>query len=273
MTAPRQRAVVVGILNCTPDSFFDGGRHVALEQQLERARTMVAEGADWIDVGGESTRPGAAPVDAEEECRRVLPVIRALAAEGGARICIDTRKPAVAARALAAGATVLNDISGLRDPELRALSADAELTVVMHMRGVPQTMSRLTDYDDVVHEVRDALVEAAGRARSDAVWIDPGIGFAKTAAQSLKLLAATEVLVATGLPVYIGASRKSFIGHTLGVPAAADRLGGSLAAAAAARSQGARAFRVHDVAETRQLLDLLDELESRRYGHPPASQG
>jgi dihydropteroate synthase len=264
-------AVVVGILNCTPDSFFDGGRHLALDQQLSRARTMIAEGADWIDVGGESTRPGAAPVDADEECRRVLPVIRALAAEGAARICIDTRTPAVAARALAAGATVLNDITGLRDPEMRAVSGDAEITVVMHMRGVPQTMSTLTDYADVVHEVRDALVEAAAQARSRAVWIDPGIGFAKTAEQSLGLLAATDVLVATGLPVYIGASRKSFIGHTLGVPKAADRLGGSLAAAAAARSQGARAFRVHDVAETRQLLDLLDELERRRNGpHRPA---
>jgi len=216
---------------------------------------MLAEGADWIDVGGESTRPGAPAVDVEEECRRVLPVIQALALD--AVVCIDTSKAEVAARALAAGAQVVNDVTGLRDPELAAVTADARATVVMHMRGTPATMPGLVDYEDLVCEVRDTLLELASRARSDEVWIDPGIGFAKTASQSLTLLRGTAQLVETGLPVYIGASRKSFIGHTLQQPAPADRLAGSLAAVAASWQAGARAFRVHDVAETRQLLDLL----------------
>lgn len=257
----RPRAVVVGILNCTPDSFYDGGQHAILDTQLARARAMLAEGADWIDVGGESTRPGAAPVDADEECRRVLPVLRALAAETDAPLCIDTRRPAVAARALAAGATVINDITGLRDPEMVACSADAAATVVMHMRGVPRTMAGLTDYGDLVGEVCDALRAAAARARSPEVWIDPGIGFAKTATQSLSLLAHTDALARLGHPVLVGASRKSFIGRTLGLPDTADRLPGSLAAVAAAWARGATAFRVHDVAETRQLLDLLCAIE------------
>mgnify|MGYP002632012040 CR=1 FL=1 len=265
-----RRATVVGVLNCTPDSFYDGGRHGPLDAQLDHARRMLAEGADWIDIGGESTRPGAPDVDPEEECRRVLPVLLALARETQAVLCIDTTKASVAAAALKAGATVINDVSGLVDPEMQAVSADAQKTVVMHMRGTPRTMSTLTGYDDVVAHVRDALVEAAGRARSPEVWIDPGIGFAKTAAQSLALLAHTSVLVNTGLPVYIGASRKSFIGHTLGLPSAEDRLHGSLAAAAATRQQGARAVRVHDVGPTRQLLDMLLAIDAAGRAVPPA---
>ncbi len=254
------RPVVVGILNCTPDSFFDGGVRPSLARQVDDAHAMLAAGADWIDVGGESTRPGAAAVDAEEECRRVLPVIQALAGE--AVVCIDTAKASVAARALAAGARVINDVTGLRDPDMAAVTADAQATVVMHMRGTPSTMRGMTDYTDLLHDVRTALLTAAARARSPEVWIDPGIGFAKTAAQSLSLLRHTDNLVATGLPVYIGASRKSFIGHTLGQPNAEERLAGSLAAVAAAYQRGARAFRVHDVAETRQLLDLLRAVET-----------
>ena len=254
------RPIVVGILNCTPDSFFDGGLRLTLERQLADAHDMIRAGADWIDVGGESTRPGAAPVDAEEECRRVLPVIRALA--GHTTVCIDTAKAAVAARAIAAGATVINDVTGLRDPEMAAVTADAEATVVMHMRGTPSTMAGLNRYDALLHEVRDALLASADRVRSAQVWLDPGIGFAKSAPQSLSLLKHTEALVNTGLPVYIGASRKSFIGHTLGLPSAQDRLPGSLAAVAATWQRGTRAFRVHDVAEARQLLDLLCAIEA-----------
>lgn len=259
MPPARQRPLVVGVLNCTPDSFYDGGLHTTLHRQLEQAHAMLAAGADWIDVGGESTRPGAAPVDAAEECRRVLPIIAALAPH--TTVCIDTAKASVAARALAAGARVVNDVTGLRDPEMAAVSADAHATVVMHMRGTPATMRGLSTYADLVSEVRDALLAAADRARSPEVWLDPGIGFAKTAPQSLALLRHTDALVATGRPVYIGASRKSFIGHTLGLPDPTDRLPGSLAAVAAAWQRGARAFRVHDVAETRQLLDLLWAIE------------
>ena len=255
-----RRPIVVGVLNCTPDSFYDGGVRPGLAQQLADAHDMLEAGADWIDVGGESTRPGAPAVDAEEECRRVLPVISALRQD--TVVCIDTSKATVAARALQAGARVINDVTGLRDPEMAAVTADAWATVVMHMRGTPRTMSGLVDYDhDLVAQVRDSLVALAARARSEQVWIDPGIGFAKTAAQSLALLRGTDRLVETGLPVYIGASRKSFIGHTLNQPDPADRLVGSLAAVAAAWQRGARAFRVHDVAQTRQLLDLLVAVE------------
>lgn len=247
----RARPTVMGVVNCTPDSFFDGGAYDPIQQ----ARALIAAGADWIDVGGESTRPGAAPVDEDEELRRVLPVIRAVAAE--IPVSIDTTRPRVAASALAAGARVLNDIDGLQDPELAAMSADFWGVVVMHRRGDPRTMRGLTDYADVVSEVRDRLCEAAARARSSRVWIDPGIGFAKTPQQSLRLLGQLPALVQTGWPVLVGASRKSFIGATLGLPDPNQRLPGSLAAACAAWLHGAEVLRVHDVAETRQALDLL----------------
>lgn len=247
----RARPIVMGVVNCTPDSFFDGGAY-APQAQAER---LLAEGADWIDVGGESTRPGAAPVPPEEELRRVLPVIEAVAR--AAPVSIDTTRPSVAAAALRAGARILNDIDGLNNPEMAALSADFWGAVVMHRRGDPRTMRGLTDYAHVVAEVRQALVEAAGRARCARVWIDPGVGFAKTATQSLKLLQQLHVLVDTGLPVLVGASRKSFIGATLGLPDPSDRLPGSLAAACAAWLAGAEVLRVHDVAATRQALDLL----------------
>lgn len=257
---PPARALVVGILNLTPDSFSDGGRYLEPAQAIARAERMLAEGADWIDVGGESTRPGAAEVTVDEECRRVLPVVQAIA--GLAPVSIDTRKAAVAARALRAGARIINDVSGLSDPDMPAVTADAEATVVMHMRGQPATMRGLTDYDDVVTEVRDHLLQRAALARSAQVWLDPGIGFAKTPAQSLALLRGLDVLVATGMPVYVGASRKSFIGAALDLPSPEQRLPGSLAAAAWAWLHGARALRVHDVAETRQHLDLLHAIAS-----------
>lgn len=264
MTAPSaSRPLVAGVLNCTPDSFHDGGAHPGVAAQVAHAQRMVAEGADWIDVGGESTRPGAPAVDADEERRRVLPVLTALARElpGHVRLSIDTRKAEVAAAALRAGATIVNDVTGLRDPELAAVTADAWGAVVMHMRGEPDTMGRLTDYADLVSEVAAGLAASAARARCPHVWVDPGIGFAKTATQSLSLLAHTDALARLGHPVLVGASRKSFIGRTLGLPDTADRLPGSLAAVAAAWARGATAFRVHDVAETRQLLDLLCAIE------------
>ena len=245
-------AVVVGVVNCTPDSFFDGGTHASL---VDHASHLLDAGADWLDVGGESTRPGATAVDAEAEWRRIAPVVETFSER--AVVCVDTSKATVALRAADAGARVLNDVTGLRDPNMAKASERFALTVVMHMRGTPRSMSTLTDYEDVTAEVRDRLLEAAARARSLQVAIDPGIGFAKTTSQSLQLLRDTDRLVATGLPVYIGASRKSFIGHTLGLPDPDDRLPGSLAAVASAWHRGARIFRVHAVAPTRHLEDLM----------------
>lgn len=250
-----ERPLVVGILNLTPDSFHDGGRHLDLDAALRAAERMIAEGADWLDIGGESTRPGAAPVPVEEERRRVLPAIRALA--GRLPISIDTRKPEVAEAALEAGASILNDVTGLEHPRMAELSAHAAATVVMHMRGEPRTMQGQTLYGDLLGEVREHLLRRAERARSAQVFLDPGLGFAKTAEQSALLLGRTADLVATGLPVLIGASRKSFLGALTGLPRPEDRLPASLAAAALAVQQGARALRVHDVGPTRQLVDVL----------------
>lgn len=252
----RPRPIVMGIVNATPDSFYDGGRY----DPVAHAERLLAEGADWVDIGGASSRPGAEVVDPDEEARRVLPVVRALAP--AATVSIDTTRPRVAAAALAAGASIVNDIGGLTDPEMAAVSADAWGAVVMHSRGDPQTMSRLTDYQDVVEDVRAWLVAAAGRARCARVWIDPGIGFAKTAEQSLKLLRHLDRLVETGIPVLVGASRKSFIGRTLGLSSPEDRLYGSLSAAAHAWIMGASVLRVHDVRETRQVLDLLYAIQT-----------
>jgi dihydropteroate synthase len=254
---PRTRPIVVGIVNVTPDSFFDGGRY---GDGVAHAEALIAAGADWIDVGGESTRPGAASVDAETEWERVRGVVEALGPL--IPVSIDTSKASVAARALAAGAQIINDVSGLADPAMPEVTADAAATIVMHMRGTPKTMSRHTHYEDLVEDVATWLTERAGLARSETVWIDPGIGFAKTAEQSLLLLRHTDRLVATGHPVLIGASRKSFIGQALSIDDPGDRLGGSLAAVASSWSKGAQAFRVHDVAETRQLLDLLYAIET-----------
>ena len=253
----RPRPIAMGIINVTPDSFSDGGLH---GNGVAHAAALLEAGADWIDVGGESTRPGAPAVNADDEWARVRPVIEAFSSD--AVVSIDTSKPTVAARALDKGARIINDVTGLRHPEMAAVTADAEATVVMHMRGTPQTMQTLTDYTDPVAEVLEWLHERASRARSAAVWIDPGIGFAKTAQQSLQLLAATDRFVASGHPVLVGASRKSFIHHVTNAPDPHDRIGGSLAAVAAAWSQGAQAFRVHDVRETRQLLDLLHAIEN-----------
>jgi dihydropteroate synthase len=254
---PRTRPIVVGIVNVTPDSFFDGGRY---GDGVAHAEALIAAGADWIDVGGESTRPGAASVDAETEWERVRGVVEALGPL--IPVSIDTSKASVAARALAAGAQIINDVSGLADPAMPEVTADAAATIVMHMRGTPKTMNRQTHYESLVEDVATWLKERAGLARSKTVWIDPGIGFAKTTEQSLLLLQHTDRLVATGHPVLIGASRKSFIGQALSIDDPEDRLAGSLAAVASSWSKGAQAFRVHDVAETRQLLDLLYAIET-----------
>ena len=240
----------MGVLNVTPDSFSDGGRWLDHGAAVEHGMHLVAEGADVVDVGGESTRPGSQPVDVAEELRRVVDVVAALAPH--VRVSIDTRHAAVAEAALAAGATLLNDVSA----SLHDVAAGAGRGVgfvAMHMRGDPATMQDDPRYDDVVGEVRAFLVgraEAAVAAGVEEVWIDPGIGFGKTAAHNLALLAHLDELVATGFPVVVGTSRKGFLGVLLGGAPADDRLEGSVATATWAMWQGARMVRAHDVRAT-----------------------
>jgi len=247
----------MGVLNVTPDSFSDGGRWLDPDAALAHGLRMVAEGADVVDVGGESTRPGAAPVDVDEELRRVLPVVDALAPH--VRVSIDTRKSEVAEAALEAGATLVNDVSATLAPVAAAAGVG---WVAMHMQGDPRTMQSAPAYDDVVAEVRAFLVERASSAGLDEVWIDPGVGFGKTLGHNLALLAHLGELVATGYPVLVGTSRKAFLGRLTatseGVPAEAhDRVEASVATAAWALAQGAAMVRVHDVAPTVAAARLL----------------
>ncbi|MDQ3353315.1 MAG: dihydropteroate synthase [Actinomycetota bacterium] len=248
--------LVMGVLNVTPDSFSDGGRWTDPELALDRGLEMVAEGADVIDVGGESTRPGAQPVDDAEQCRRVLPVIRALAPH--VRVSVDTRSAGVAEAAVDAGATLINDVSASLWP-VAAASAPEVGWVAMHMQGEPSTMQVDPHYDDVVAEVRAFLVERAAAARADGVtevWIDPGIGFGKAIEHNLALLAQVDELVTTGLPVLVGASRKGFLGTLLGGASSDDRLEGSLAVAVWTAGRDVGMVRVHDVAATVDALRL-----------------
>ena len=255
---------LVGILNLTPDSFSDGGRYAGagqpLQAQVDRACLLVEQGASWVDLGGESTRPGAEPVSAAEELDRVLPVLEAITPLG-IQTSVDTRKPEVARAALAAGARVINDVGGFQDPEMvQAVAQAGAGAVVMHMRGVPQTMQDDTHYGDVVVEVRSVLerrIRALQEAGVEEIWADPGIGFGKSASQCAALIARLPELGALGVPLYIGASRKSFISGLVGALDPGQRLPGSLAAAGAAVLGGARVLRVHDVAETRQFLQVF----------------
>ncbi|MDQ4090834.1 MAG: dihydropteroate synthase [Actinomycetota bacterium] len=242
----------MGVLNVTPDSFSDGGRWLDAGAAVEHGLQMVQEGADVIDVGGESTRPGADPVDTDEELRRVLPVIEALAPH--TRVSIDTRKADVAREAVAAGASLVNDVSATLAPVARAAGAG---WVAMHMQGDPRTMQQAPAYVDVVAEITAFLVERAEAAGVDEVWIDPGIGFGKTMEHNLALLAHLDQLVATGFPVVVGTSRKSFLGRLTGGAEPEDRVEASVATAAWALSQGAGMVRVHDVAPTVAAVRLL----------------
>jgi len=242
----------MGVLNVTPDSFSDGGRWLDAGAAVDHGLKMVEEGADVIDVGGESTRPGADPVPAGEELRRILPVVEALAPH--VRVSIDTRKAEVAEAAIAAGATLVNDVSA----SLAAVAREAGAGwVAMHMQGDPRTMQHAPTYDDVVGEVRAFLVERAESAGVEEVWIDPGIGFGKTMEHNLTLLAHLDQLVATGYPVVVGTSRKSFLGRLTGDAPADDRTEASVATAAWALAQGAAMVRVHDVAPTVASARLL----------------
>ena len=266
------------ILNVTPDSFSDGGRYLALDAALARAKVMLAEGADVIDVGGASSRPrgaaygaGAEEVSTEVEIARVVPVVEILARELGARVSIDTTRGATAEAALAAGATVVNDVSMGRDPSLlAAVAAHRAELVLMHTRGDGAVTPENTTYDDVVRDVLTELELACEKARvsgieADRLWVDPGLGFAKTTDQSALLLAHTPALLGLGARVLVGASRKAFLGalaeHGGVRPGPEARLAASLVAATVAARGGAHAVRVHDVAETRQALDVLRALE------------
>ncbi|GGL09788.1 dihydropteroate synthase [Deinococcus radiotolerans] len=250
-------AAVMGILNVTPDSFSDGGRHAALDAALAAARAMQEAGVLFIDIGGESTRPGAQPVPAHEELDRVLPVIRALQGTG-AVISVDTMKPEVAAETLRAGAHLINDVTGLRDPQMRAVCAEAGAPAcVMHMQGEPRTMQRDPHYDDVVQDVHAYLHAQAQQALAAGVpdvILDPGIGFGKTLEHNLALLRALPDLTASDHPVLIGASRKRLIDFIAHVPDAAERDPGTLALHLHAARHGAAIVRAHAGAAHVQAL-------------------
>jgi dihydropteroate synthase len=260
---PLDRPRVMGVLNPTPDSFSDGGALPDVAAAVARGRALAAAGADLLDVGGESTRPGAAEVEAAEEAARVVPVIRALRDAVSIPLSVDTRKAAVARAALEAGAAAVNDVSGLADPEMARVVAEAGAgLVLMHMRGTPATMQSLASYADVVGEVGDELAAALERAAAagvprERVVVDPGLGFAKTAEQSLALLAGVPRLLARlGRPLLLGPSRKSFLGPLLGGVPPAERDAGTAGACVAGLLGGARIFRVHDVRTARHALDV-----------------
>jgi dihydropteroate synthase len=259
--------LIMGIVNVTPDSFSDGGRFLDPAAALAHARELIAEGADLLDIGGESTRPRAAPVSEAEEIARVVPVIAAIR---DIPISIDTMKPAVARAAIAAGATIWNDVTALTfAAESPAVAAELGCGVIlMHMQGRPADMQDNPCYDDVAGEVaaylnaRASAAMAAG-VRCEAIWLDPGLGFGKTAAHSLTLLGQLDRITALGFPVVLGASRKSFIGRVEGASKTAeDRLGGSVAAALAGARAGVAVLRVHDARQTRQALAVQAAIQA-----------
>ncbi|HKE78892.1 MAG TPA: dihydropteroate synthase [Solirubrobacteraceae bacterium] len=262
---------IMGILNVTPDSFSDGGEWFAYDEAVARARDLVAEGADIVDIGGESTRPGADSVPIDEELRRVVPVVRALRG-AGAQISVDTMKLTVADAAVDAGATFVNDVTAFRhEPEMAAFVADRGCDCcLMHMLGDPRTMQDDPRYDDVVDDVRAFLEERAEFAvregvREERITVDPGIGFGKTLDHNLELLDRLQEIVAIGFPVVIGTSRKSFLGRLTGRQDPHDRVAATVATTVLALERGASVFRVHDVAPTKDALTVATAT-LRRHG-------
>lgn len=260
--------VLVGILNVTPDSFSDGDEYLDPKKAAEQAAIMLDEGAQIIDVGGESTRPGSDPVSPEEELNRVLPAIQGILEDRpDTTISIDTYRAATARAALEAGAGVINDVTALRgDPEMANAVAEAGCpAVLMHMLGEPKTMQRDPHYDDVVREVRDFLAERAAHAEKsgispDKIILDPGIGFGKTLEHNLTLLKDLDAIVELGYPVLMGASRKRFIGSITGVEEARERAAGTVATSMLAYERGASFFRVHDVRANREALEVAEAI-------------
>jgi len=259
----------MGIVNVTPDSFSDGGAWLDPAQAVAHGLRLLDEGADVLDIGGESTRPGAAAVSADEELRRVVPVLRGLrTAAPTARLSIDTAKSAVAAAAVQAGATIVNDVTALGDPDMARVCAQADVELIlMHIRGTPRTMQDDTAYGDLIGDVcawldeRASLAMAAG-VRRDRIVLDPGLGFGKALNDNARLIAAIPRLRALGYPVLIGASRKRFIGALTAEPEAPRRIHGSVGAALAAAQRGAAWLRVHDVAATRAALQVFLAVEA-----------
>lgn len=273
-TLDLSRPVVMGVLNVTPDSFSDGGRYLEPAAAVERALRMVEEGAGIVDIGGESTRPGAAPVPVEEELARVLPVLVRLAADLPVPVSVDSSKPEVMRQAVAAGAGMINDVNGLRAPgAVETLARSRAAVCLMHMQGEPRTMQQAPSYGDVVGEVRAFLGERAQACReagigADRIVIDPGFGFGKTLEHNLELLGSLDRLAAEGLPLLVGLSRKSMIGQLTG-RAAEGRLAGSVALAAIAVTRGAAIVRAHDVAATVDAVKIAAAVRARQ-GEPQA---
>ena len=260
--------LLMGVLNVTPDSFSDGGRFLEPRAAVDRGLRMVAEGADILDVGGESTRPGATDVSASAELQRVLPVVEELASRAGVPVSIDTRKPLVARSCIDAGACIINDVGGLRDPEMLAAAAEMGASVVlMHMRGTPGTMQAKPAYEDVVAEIRRYLrsqAQTALRAGVREVAVDPGLGFGKTARHNFEILAGLRSIAELGFPVLVGPSRKSFLGSLPSRLPVGERLEGTLAAIAIAVLNGARVVRVHDIQPCRRVLEVLEAVAEAR---------
>jgi dihydropteroate synthase len=260
-----RRGMVMGILNTTPDSFSDGGSFLDPQAAVEHGLRLAAEGADILDIGGESTRPGAKPVSAEEELQRTLPVVRALREKTTALISIDTSKSAVARAALEAGADIINDVTGLRgDPAMTALAAESRAgVVVMHMQGEPRTMQASPQYADVVREVGEFFRHSLGRAIASgidpmSIALDPGIGFGKAQEHNLSLVRGLAALLELGRPILVGASRKSFLGWIAGTPVMEDRFWPGVALTSLCRERGARIFRVHDAKPHREALRMTE---------------
>jgi dihydropteroate synthase len=258
------RTHIMGVLNVTPDSFSDGGKFFDLEDAVSQGMKMIEEGADMIDVGGESTRPGSDPLPAEAELSRVIPVIKSMSAKTDVPISIDTYKAEVARRALDAGAQMINDISALRfDPEMKEVASKYKVPIVlMHIKGTPKEMQKDPSYEDVIAEITEYLRQSikiaqdAGIAR-EKIIIDPGIGFGKRVQDNLNVLKNLKEFSILGCPILIGCSRKSFIGRVLDLPVE-ERSEGSLAALAVAVMNGANIVRVHDVKESKRVVSLID---------------
>lgn len=262
-----RRGLVMGVINVTPDSFSDGGSFADPGEAIDHGLRLAEEGAGILDIGGESTRPGAPAVPEEEELRRILPVVRGLAARTPTALSIDTSKAAVARAALEAGAEILNDVTALQgDPRMASVAAETGAgVVVMHMRGTPRTMQQNTDYNDVVREVAGFLRERTAGAVSAGIAVenlavDPGIGFGKNPAQNIQLIAALPEFAAQGRPVVLGVSRKSFLAAAAGCPEMADRDAPTVALTSLGRELGARIFRVHDVRANAQALRMTEAI-------------
>lgn len=274
LALPRQRELdlsrpqVMGILNVTPDSFSDGGKHQQLSQALRSAEQMLADGATILDIGGESTRPGAAEVSVEEELNRVVPLVSAIRSRFDCVISVDTSKAAVMSAAVQAGADIINDVRALQAPAALETAAALQVPVcIMHMQGVPRTMQQAPDYQDVVQQVYDYLLQRAAECQQAGITaaqiiLDPGFGFGKNLSHNYQLLAALDKFVQSGYPVLAGMSRKSMIGQLLDIPVS-ERLAGSLACATLAAYAGAQIIRVHDVKETVQAVRVA---AAARYG-------